>query len=57
MLEVSIQRETSERRGGTFYFDVNLNIYQLRFLSKHGAAKVQGPEVVTFSKPLHHNPS
>jgi len=45
-LEGSIQRETSECRRGTFYFDINLNIYQLRFLSKHGAAKVRDPEVV-----------
>ena len=45
-LEGSIQRETSECRRGTFNFNINLNIYQLRFLSKHGAAKVRDPEVV-----------
>jgi len=44
--EGSIQRETSECRRGTFYFNINLNIYQLRFLSKHGAAKVRDLEVV-----------
>ena len=45
-LEGSIQCETSECRRGIFYFDINLNIYQLRFLSKHGAVKVRDPEVV-----------
>jgi len=45
-LEGSIQCETSECRRGTFYFNIHLNIYQLRFLSKHDAAKVQDPEVV-----------
>jgi hypothetical protein len=46
MLEGSVQRETSESCRGTFYFYINSNIYQLRFLSKHGAAKVRDPEVV-----------
>jgi hypothetical protein len=46
VLKGSIQRKTSECRGGTFYFDINLNIYQLRFLSKYGATKVQGLEVI-----------
>jgi hypothetical protein len=45
-LEGSIQSKTSEFCRGTFNFDINLNIYQLRFLSKHGAANVWGPEVV-----------
>ena len=60
-LEGSIQRETPECRRGTFYFDINLNIYQLRFLSKHGAAKARGPEVVvqtpfwSICAVTHHN--
>jgi hypothetical protein len=31
---------------GTFYFDINLNIYPLGFLSKQGVTKVQGLEIV-----------
>ena len=46
VLVSSIQCKTSECRRGTFYFDINLNIYPLKFLSKRGATKVRGPEVV-----------
>jgi len=53
VLEGSIQHKTSECCRGTFYFNINLNIYQLKFLSKHGAAKVQGPEVVV-QTPFEH---
>jgi hypothetical protein len=46
VLVSSIQHETSECRRGTFYFNVNLNIYPLKILSKYGATKVWGPKVV-----------
>jgi hypothetical protein len=61
VLVSSIQRETSECRRGTFYFDINLNIYPLKFLSKRGATKVRGPEVVVQAPfrsvcgVIHHN--
>jgi hypothetical protein len=61
VLKGSIQRETSECHRGTFYFNINVNIYQLRFLSKHGAAKVRGPEVLlqtpfrSLCAVTHHN--
>ena len=45
MLVSSIQRETSDCRRGTFYFDINLKFCWLRFQSNHGGIKIQGPQV------------
>ena len=61
MLVSPIQCKTSECHRETSYFDINLNIYQLKFLSKCGATKVQGPEVVvqapfrSVCDVIHHN--